>query len=60
MSCAPEKVATVKAKLQALGIVISGQGTVGGSIIKVEGIAEIDLSKGFKAWFTGLDELFEA
>jgi phosphoribosylformylglycinamidine synthase II len=60
VSCAAEKVATVKAKLQDLGIVVSGQGTVGGSSIKVEGIAEIDLSKAFKAWFTGLDDLFEA
>lgn len=60
VSCEPEKVDMVKSKLQTLGISISGQGTVGGSSVRVEGIAELDLSKGFKAWFTGLDELFEA
>jgi phosphoribosylformylglycinamidine synthase subunit PurL len=60
VSCPPEKVATVKSMINALGLPISGQGAVGGSSIKVEGIAEIDLSKGFKAWFTGLDHLFEA
>jgi hypothetical protein len=49
----------VKAKLSTLGLTVGGEGKVGGSTIRVEGIAEIDAEKGFKAWFTGLDQIFE-
>lgn len=59
VSCAPENTAAVKTKLSALGLTVGGEGKVGGSTIKVEGIAEIDAAKGFKAWFTGLDQIFE-
>jgi phosphoribosylformylglycinamidine synthase II len=60
VSCSPESAEKVKAKLSALGLTVGGEGTVGGSTIKVEGIAEIDATKAFKAWFTGLDQIFEA
>jgi hypothetical protein len=59
VSCAPENTAAVKTKLSALGLTVGGEGKVGGSTIRVEGIAEIDAAKGFKAWFTGLDQIFE-
>jgi len=60
VSCSPKNTETVKAKLSTLGLTIGGEGTVGGSTIKVEGVAEIDAAKAFKAWFTGLDQIFEA
>lgn len=60
VSCSPENTGAVKAKLSALGLTVSGEGNVGGTTIKVEGIAEIDAAKAFKAWFTGLDQIFEA
>ncbi len=60
ISCAPESTAVVKAKLSSLGLTVSGEGKVGGTTIKVEGIAEIDAATAFKAWFTGLDQIFEA
>jgi hypothetical protein len=59
VSSAPENTAAVKTKLSALGLTVGGEGKVGGSTIRVEGIAEIDAAKGFKAWFTGLDQIFE-
>ena len=60
VSCSPKNTETVKAKLSTLGLTIGGEGTVGGPTIKVEGVAEIDAAKAFKAWFTGLDQIFEA
>jgi phosphoribosylformylglycinamidine synthase len=59
VSCLPENAAAVKAKLAALGLTVGGEGKVGGSTITVEGIAEIDATKAFKTWFTGLDQIFE-
>jgi phosphoribosylformylglycinamidine synthase len=59
VSCPPENTAAVKEKLSALGLTVGGEGKVSGSTIKVEGIAEIDSAKAFKAWFTGLDQIFE-
>jgi phosphoribosylformylglycinamidine synthase len=60
VSCSPENASAVKAKLSALGLSVGGEGTVGGSTIKVEGVAEIDVAKGFEAWFKGLEQIFEA
>ena len=60
VSCSPENAAAMKTKLSALGLTVGGEGTVGGSTIKVEGVAEIDVAKGFEAWFKGLDKIFEA
>jgi phosphoribosylformylglycinamidine synthase len=60
VSCSSENTGAVKAKLSALGLTVSGEGKVGGTTIKVEGIAEIDAVTAFKAWFTGLDQIFEA
>jgi phosphoribosylformylglycinamidine synthase len=59
VSCAPENTAALKAKLTSLGLTAAGEGKVGGSTIKVDGIAEIDATTAFKAWFTGLDQIFE-
>ena len=59
VSCAPDNTAAVKTKLASLGLTVSGEGKVGGATIKVEGIAEIDATTAFKAWFTGLDQIFE-
>jgi phosphoribosylformylglycinamidine synthase len=60
VSCSPEKAGAVKAKLASLRLTIGGEGTVGGSTIKVDGVAEIAVSKGFQVWFKGLDQIFEA
>lgn len=60
ISCAPEKAKAVREKLSSLGLTIGGHGTVGGTTIKVEGLAEIDAKSAFDAWFTGLDKTFKA
>ena len=60
VSCSPQNVSAVRAKVAALGLTISGEGQVGGSSIKVDGIAEIDIRKGCEAWANGLEQLFEA
>jgi phosphoribosylformylglycinamidine synthase len=60
VSCSPNNVAAVKEKLTSQGLTIGGEGTVGGTTIQVEGVAEIDLTAGFDAWFKGLDQIFEA
>lgn len=60
ISCSPENAAAVRSKITALGLSLSGEGNVGGPSIKIEGIAEIDIAKGFTAWSTGLEQLFEA
>lgn len=60
VSCTPEHTAAVKTKLASLGLIVSGEGKVGGTTIKIEGITEIDAAKAFKTWFTGLDQIFEA
>ena len=60
VSCSPDNTEAVQAKLLSLGLTVGGEGQVGGSTIRVEGIAEIDAAQAFKAWFTGLDQIFEA
>lgn len=53
-------VAEVQAAAAAAGVPIGGQGTVGGDLISVEGVASVPAQTAFKAWFNGLDQLFEA
>jgi phosphoribosylformylglycinamidine synthase II len=60
VSCSQENASAVRAKISSLGITLGGEGSVGGVTIKVEGIAEIDATRGFSAWFTGLDHIFES
>jgi phosphoribosylformylglycinamidine synthase len=60
VSCDPKNAAAIKTKLAHLSLPLTAEGTVGGSSIKIEGIAEIDATKAFSAWFTGLDQIFEA
>lgn len=59
VSCSPENAEQVKETLSTLGLTVGGEGKVGGSTIKVEGIAEIEAAKAFKAWSSGLDQIFE-
>lgn len=53
-------VADVKAAAAVAGVPIGGEGTVGGDAIAVDGVASVPSQKAFKAWFNGLDQLFEA
>jgi hypothetical protein len=44
----------------SLGLVITGQGSVGGTTISVEGIASIGAAEAFNEWSMGLEGIFEA
>jgi phosphoribosylformylglycinamidine synthase len=59
VSCAPAHVAAVKDLLSEAGLTISAEGAVGGRSITVSGVATIDSQEAFKAWFNGLDAIFE-
>lgn len=60
VSCTAKKANELKAACEELGLTISAEGTVGGGIIAVKGVAELDAATAFKAWFRGLAQLFEA
>ena len=60
VSVTAQDAAAVKAAVQAAGLIVSGEGSVGGEAITVEGVASIPAATGFKAWFGGLDGIFEA
>jgi hypothetical protein len=60
VSVTAQDAAAVKAAVQAAGLIVSGEGSVGGEAITVEGVASIPTAAGFKAWFGGLDGIFEA
>jgi phosphoribosylformylglycinamidine synthase II len=60
VSCSPTNAAAVKELVAKAGLAISGEGVVGGTSITVSGVAAIDPREAFKAWFNGLDAIFEA
>jgi phosphoribosylformylglycinamidine synthase len=60
ISLPAKAVAEVKAAATAAGVPIGGEGIVSGDAIGVDGVASIPSHKAFKAWFNGLDQLFEA
>ena len=60
VSVSPKDAATVRSVIAAAGLTISGEGVVGGSLINIEGVAQIPKDTAFKCWFNGLDQLFEA
>jgi len=60
VSVSPKDAATVRGVIAAAGLTISGEGVVGGSLINIEGVAQIPADNAFKCWFNGLDQLFEA
>jgi len=60
ISLPAKAVAEVKAAAAAAGVPIGGEGTVGGDVISVDGVASVPSQKAFKAWFNGLDQLVEA
>jgi phosphoribosylformylglycinamidine synthase II len=60
VSVAPANVAAVKDLIQKSGLVLSGEGTVGGDTISVRDIASVSAATAFTKWFNGLDHLFEA
>jgi hypothetical protein len=60
VSVAPANVAAVTDLIQKSGLVLSGEGTVGGDTISVRDIASVSAATAFTKWFNGLDHLFEA
>jgi phosphoribosylformylglycinamidine synthase len=60
VSCSAAVVNEVKRVCTELGLAISAEGSVGGTMITVEGVAQLDAHAAFKVWFSGLAQLFEA
>jgi phosphoribosylformylglycinamidine synthase len=58
MSCAPEKTEDVRKVITSAGLVISGEGCVGGASITIEDVATLSTADAFQKWFGGLDEIF--
>jgi phosphoribosylformylglycinamidine synthase len=58
ISCAPEKADEARAVIASAGLIISGEGRVGGDSITLEGVASISAREAFQGWFGGLDEIF--
>jgi phosphoribosylformylglycinamidine synthase len=58
ISCAPEKTEDVRKVITSAGLVISGEGCVGGASITIEDVATLSTADAFQKWFGGLDEIF--
>lgn len=58
ISCEPDKADQVRDSLAKSRVPISGEGRVGGTTIAIAGVAEILANEAFKAWFSGLDQIF--
>jgi len=59
VSCDKSSLAAIKDLLKTESVAISGEGVVGGSTISVTGVASIQADAAYKAWFGGLDHIFE-
>jgi len=59
LSCSPKNAAAVRAMIAEFSLLISAEGTVGGSEINVEGIASVTAAEAYKAWHSGLDIVFK-
>jgi phosphoribosylformylglycinamidine synthase len=58
ISCFPETTEEARATIERAGLVISGEGQVGGDSITLEGVATISSRDAFQGWFGGLEEIF--
>lgn len=58
ISCNTNNADQIRSILAKCAVPIAGEGRVGGSTIKVSGVAEISAQEAFKAWFSGLDQIF--
>ncbi len=58
ISCSPEKADELRTVMTSAGLVIAGEGRVGGTSITIEDIATLSAAGAFQKWFGGLDEIF--
>lgn len=58
ISCSPENTDEVRRIITSAGLVVSGEGRVGGASITVEDVATLSAADAFQKWFGGLDEIF--
>ncbi|RMG41666.1 MAG: phosphoribosylformylglycinamidine synthase subunit PurL [Candidatus Dadabacteria bacterium] len=58
VSFQPENKSRLKELIDESGVTVSGQGSVGGNMISIKDIAELDLEQAYRAWWSGLDALF--
>ncbi len=59
ISCEINSVDKVREIVKNAGLVVSGEGSVGGSEIAVSGLASISAQSAYSSWFNGLDHIFE-
>jgi phosphoribosylformylglycinamidine synthase len=58
ISCNPEHAETVRKLVTEHSVMITAQGTVGGTSIEVKHVAAIPSGVAYQAWHQGLDQLF--